>query len=231
MKRAVMRAVLTLLMLALPVAAQGQMTTQTVVEDGRTRATLAAFAEEAPQAVRSLMDGYGLGDARCVCGAALEKEPMAGDASADGLLFTSSALVVVERGGAYALAGLRWEPGGSNARVEDFGALGLPLDGDCAVEPLWDEIRGCATSSCCFPQRRAGGVALRVQHTKRLVRPEYAGADGARMAFLMDGSVAAGGGRFYLPVKPWLGGADAAGQPAPDGRRDPRHGAGKPRGV
>ena len=36
MKRAVMRAVLTLLMLALPVAAQGQMTTQTVVEDGRT---------------------------------------------------------------------------------------------------------------------------------------------------------------------------------------------------
>ena len=130
MKRAVMRAVLTLLMLALPVAAQGQMTTQTVVEDGRTRATLAAFAEEAPQAVRSLMDGYGLGDARCVCGAALEKEPMAGDASADGLLFTSSALVVVERGGAYALAGLRWEPGGSNARVEDFGALGLPLAGD-----------------------------------------------------------------------------------------------------
>ena len=71
MKRAVMRAVLTLLMLALPVAAQGQMTTQTVVEDGRTRATLAAFAEEAPQAVRSLMDGHGLGDARCVRGACL----------------------------------------------------------------------------------------------------------------------------------------------------------------
>ena len=139
MKRAVMRAVLTLLMLALPVAAQGQMTTQTVVEDGRTRATLAAFAEEAPQAVRSLMDGYGLGDARCVCGAALEKEPMAGDASADGLLFTSSALVVVERGGAYALGGPALGTGGSNARVEDFGALGLPLDGDCAVEPLWDE--------------------------------------------------------------------------------------------
>ena len=205
MKRAVMRAVLTLLMLALPVAAQGQMTTQTVVEDGRTRATLAAFAEEAPQAVRSLMDGYGLGDARCVCGAALEKEPMAGDASADGLLFTSSALVVVERGGAYALAGLRWEPGGSNARVEDFGALGLPLDGDCAVEPLWDED----TRLCDFElllSTEAGGGRWRFGYNTQsgwFVR-EYVGADGARMAFLMDGSVAAGGGRFYLPVKPWL---------------------------
>lgn len=39
---------------------------------------------------------------------------------------------------------MRWwacavSPGGRNARVEDFGALGLPLDEGCAVHPLWDE--------------------------------------------------------------------------------------------
>lgn len=139
MKHAVMKVALMLLVLAMPAVARGEMTVQTVVEDGRTRTTLVTFEEDAPQAVRSLMDGHGLGDARCVCGAALEEEPMAGDGNADGQLFTSSALMVVERGGAYALVGLRWEPGGSNARVEDFGALGLPLGEGCAVSPLWDE--------------------------------------------------------------------------------------------
>lgn len=64
---------------------------------------------------------------------------MAGSTDTDGLPWTSSALMVVERGGAYALVGLRCEPGGRNARVEDFGALGLPLDEGCAVHPLWDE--------------------------------------------------------------------------------------------
>lgn len=205
MKRAVMRAVLTLLMLALPVAAQGQMTTQTVVEDGRTRATLAAFAEEAPQAVRSLMDGYGLGDARCVCGAALEKEPMAGDASADGLLFTSSALVVVERGGAYALAGLRWEPGGSNARVEDFGALGLPLDGDCAVEPLWDEDTRLCDFELLLPaeggERRwhFGCHSISGWHAV-----EHTDAGGRRTVFAWNGEMETDGERFCVPLKTWL---------------------------
>lgn len=69
MKRVVMKAAL-LLALVLPVVARGQMTAETVVEDGRTRETLVTFAQEAPQSVRGLMDGYGLGDVRYVCGAA-----------------------------------------------------------------------------------------------------------------------------------------------------------------
>ena len=42
--------------------------------------------------------------------------------------------MVAERGGAYALVGLRWELAAT--RVEDFGALGLPLGEGCAVSPL-----------------------------------------------------------------------------------------------
>ena len=138
MKRVFVKAVLMLLVLALPAVACGQTVRQTVTENGRIRETLVTFAE-APQAIRDLMNGHGLGDARCVCGAALEQEAMAGSTDIAGLPWTSSALMVVERGGAYALVGLRCEPGGSNARVEDFGALGLPLGEGCAVHPLWDE--------------------------------------------------------------------------------------------
>ena len=121
MKRVFVKAVLMLLVLALPAVACGQTVRQTVTENGRIRETLVTFAE-APQAIRDLMNGHGLGDARCVCGAALEQEAMAGSTDIAGLLWMSSALMVVERGGAYALVGLRCESGGRNARVEDFGA-------------------------------------------------------------------------------------------------------------
>ena len=182
MKRALMKAAAMLLALALPVAAHGQTVRQTVVEDGRTRETLVTFAQDAPQAVRDLMGGHGLGDARCVCGAALEVEPMAGDGNVDGLLFTSSALMVVERGGAYALVGLRWEPGGSNARVEDFGAMGLPLGEGCTVRPLWDENKRMCAFGFCFLWRRAG----------------------RRTAFSLNAEVETDGERFCVPVKTWL---------------------------
>ena len=79
MKRAFVKAVLMLLALALPAAACGQTARQTVTENGRMRETLVTFAEDAPQAIRDLMNGHGLGDARCVCGAALEQEAMAGE--------------------------------------------------------------------------------------------------------------------------------------------------------
>lgn len=71
MKRVFVKAVLMLLVLALPAVACGQTVRQTVTENGRIRETLVTFAE-APQAIRDLMNGHGLGDARCVCGAALE---------------------------------------------------------------------------------------------------------------------------------------------------------------
>ena len=99
MKRVFVKAVLMLLVLALPAVACGQTVRQTVTENGRIRETLVTFAE-APQAIRDLMNGHGLGDARCVCGAALEQEAMAGSTDIAGLPWTSSALMVVERGGA-----------------------------------------------------------------------------------------------------------------------------------
>ena len=205
MKHAVMKVALMLLVLAMPAVARGEMTVQTVVEDGRTRTTLVTFEEDAPQAVRSLMDGHGLGDARCVCGAALEEEPMAGDGNADGQLFTSSALMVVERGGAYALVGLRWEPGGSNARVEDFGALGLPLGEGCAVSPLWDENTRLCDFELLLPTE--GGEERWRLGCHRIsgwqVR-EYTDTAGRRTAFALSGGVEMDGERFVVPVKTWL---------------------------
>lgn len=205
MKHAVMKVALMLLVLAMPAVARGEMTVQTVVEDGRTRTTLVTFEEDAPQAVRSLMDGHGLGDARCVCGAALEVEPMAGDGNADGQLFTSSALMVVERGGAYALVGLRWEPGGSNARVEDFGALGLPLGEGCAVSPLWDENTRLCDFELLLPTE--GGEERWRLGCHRIsgwqVR-EYTDTAGRRTAFALSGGVEMDGERFVVPVKTWL---------------------------
>lgn len=205
MKHAVMKVALMLLVLAMPAVARGEMTVQTVVEDGRTRTTLVTFEEDAPQAVRSLMDGHGLGDARCVCGAALEEEPMAGDGNADGQLFTSSALMVVERGGAYALVGLRWEPGGSNARVEDFGALGLPLGEGCAVSPLWDENTRLCDFELLLPTE--GGEECWRLGCHRIsgwqVR-EYTDTAGRRTAFALSGGVEMDGERFVVPVKTWL---------------------------
>lgn len=181
------------------------MTVQTVVEDGRTRTTLVTFEEDAPQTVRSLMDGHGLGDVRCVCGAALEVEPMAGAGNVDGLLFTSSALMVVERGGAYALVGLRWEPGGSNARVEDFGALGLPLGEGCAVSPLWDENTRLCDFELLLPTE--GGEERWRLGCHRIsgwqVR-EYTDTAGRRTAFALSGGVEMDGERFVVPVKTWL---------------------------
>lgn len=205
MKRAVMRVVLTLLALALPAAAQGQMAAQTVVEDGRTRATLVVFEEDAPQAVRDLMEGHGLGDARCVCGAALEVEPMAGDGNVDGLLFTSSALMVAERDGAYALVGLRWEPGGSNARVEDFGAMGLPLGKGCSVRPLWDENKRLCDFELLLPSE--GGEArwrLGCHSISGWQVREHTDAAGRRTAFSLNAEVETDGERFCVPVKTWL---------------------------
>lgn len=205
MKHAVMKVALMLLVLAMPAVARGEMTVQTVVEDGRTRTTLVTFEEDAPQAVRSLMDGHGLGDARCVCGAALEVEPMAGAGNVDGLLFTSSALMVVERGGAYALVGLRWEPGGSNARVEDFGALGLPLGEGCAVSPLWDENTRLCDFELLLPTE--GGEERWRLGCHRIsgwqVR-EYTDTAGRRTAFALSGGVEMDGERFVVPVKTWL---------------------------
>lgn len=205
MKHAVMKVALMLLVLAMPAVARGEMTAQTVVEDGRTRTTLVTFEEDAPQAVRSLMDGHGLGDARCVCGAALEVEPMAGAGNVDGLLFTSSALMVVERGGAYALVGLRWEPGGSNARVEDFGALGLPLGEGCAVSPLWDENTRLCDFELLLPTE--GGEERWRLGCHRIsgwqVR-EYTDTAGRRTAFALSGGVEMDGERFVVPVKTWL---------------------------
>ena len=205
MKHAVMKVALMLLVLAMPAVARGEMTVQTVVEDGRTRTTLVTFEEDAPQAVRSLMDGHGLGDARCVCGAALEEEPMAGDGNADGQLFTSSALMVVERGGAYALVGLRWEPGGSNARVEDFGAMGLPLGEGCAVSPLWDENTRLCDFELLLPTE--GGEERWRLGCHRIsgwqVR-EYTDTAGRRTAFALSGGVEMDGERFVVPVKTWL---------------------------
>lgn len=204
MKRVVMKAAL-LLALVLPVVARGQMTAETVVEDGRTRETLVTFAQEAPQSVRGLMDGYGLGDVRYVCGAALVKEAMTEDGNVDSQLFTSSALTVVEHGGAYALVGLRWEPGGSNARVEDFGALGLPLSEGCTVSPLWDEnTRLCdfelmlpmetGQERWCFSCHGISGWQVR----------EYTDIEGGRTAFSLNGEVETDGERFAVPVKTWL---------------------------
>ena len=205
MKHAVMKVALMLLVLAMPAVARGEIAVQTVVEDGRTRETLVTFAQDAPQAVRSLMDGHGLGDARCVCGAALEVEPMAGDGNVDGLLFTSSALMVVERGGAYALVGLRWEPGGSNARVEDFGALGLPLGEGCAVSPLWDENTRLCDFELLLPTE--GGEERWRLGCHRIsgwqVR-EYTDTAGRRTAFALSGGVEMDGERFVVPVKTWL---------------------------
>lgn len=205
MKHAVMKVALMLLVLAMPAVARGKMTVQTVVEDGRTRTTLVTFEEDAPQAVRSLMDGHGLGDVRCVCGAALEVEPMAGAGNVDGLLFTSSALMVVERGGAYALVGLRWEPGGSNARVEDFGALGLPLGEGCAVSPLWDENTRLCDFELLLPTE--GGEERWRLGCHRIsgwqVR-EYTDTAGRRTAFALSGGVEMDGERFVVPVKTWL---------------------------
>lgn len=205
MKHAVMKVALMLLVLAMPAVARGEMTVQTVVEDGRARTTLVTFEEDAPQAVRSLMDGHGLGDARCVCGAALEVEPMAGAGNVDGLLFTSSALMVVERGGAYALVGLRWEPGGSNARVEDFGALGLPLGEGCAVSPLWDENTRLCDFELLLPTE--GGEERWRLGCHRIsgwqVR-EYTDTAGRRTAFALSGGVEMDGERFVVPVKTWL---------------------------
>lgn len=83
---------------------------------------------------------------------------MAGSTDIAGLPWTSSALMVVERGGAYALVGLRCEPGGSNARVEDFGALGLPLGEGGAVHPCGMRTRGFAALSCCFLRRAESGA-------------------------------------------------------------------------
>ena len=205
MKHAVMKVALMLLVLAMPAVARGEMTVQTVVEDGRARTTLVTFEEDAPQAVRSLMDGHGRGDARCVCGAALEVEPMAGAGNVDGLLFTSSALMVVERGGAYALVGLRWEPGGSNARVEDFGALGLPLGEGCAVSPLWDENTRLCDFELLLPTE--GGEERWRLGCHRIsgwqVR-EYTDTAGRRTAFALSGGVEMDGERFVVPVKTWL---------------------------
>ena len=205
MKRALMKAAAMLLALALPVAAHGQTVRQTVVEDGRTRETLVTFAQDAPQAVRDLMGGHGLGDARCVCGAALEVEPMAGDGNVDGLLFTSSALMVVERGGAYALVGLRWEPGGSNARVEDFGAMGLPLGEGCSVRPLWDENKRLCDFELLLPVE-AGEERWRFDcHTvSGWQLREYTDTAGRRTAFSLNAEVETDGERFCVPVKTWL---------------------------
>lgn len=205
MKHAVMKVALMLLVLAMPAVARGEMTVQTVVEDGRTRTTLVTFEEDAPQAVRSLMDGHGLGDARCVCGAALEVEPMAGAGNVDGLLFTSSALMVVERGGAYALVGLRWEPGGSNARVEDFGAMGLLLGEGCTVRPLWDENERLCDFELLLPIE-AGVERWRFDcHTVSGWRlREYTDTAGRRTAFALSGGVEMDGERFVVPVKTWL---------------------------
>lgn len=205
MKRVVIKVALMLLVLAMPAVARGEIAVQTVVEDGRTRETLVTFAQDAPQTVRSLMDGHGLGDVRCVCGAALEVEPMAGAGNVDGLLFTSSALMVVERGGAYALVGLRWEPGGSNARVEDFGALGLPLGEGCAVSPLWDENTRLCDFELLLPTE--GGEERWRLGCHRIsgwqVR-EYTDTAGRRTAFALSGGVEMDGERFVVPVKTWL---------------------------
>ena len=154
MKRVFVKAVLMLLVLVLPAVACGQTVRQTVTENGRIRETLVTFAE-APQAIRDLMNGHGLGDARCVCGAALEQEAMAGSTDIAGLPWTSSALMVVERGGAYALVGLRCESEGRNARVEDFAcrwARGVP----CI--PCGMRTRGFAALSCCFLRRAESGA-------------------------------------------------------------------------
>ena len=205
MKHAVIKVALMLLVLAMPAVARGEIAVQTVVEDGRTRETLVTFAQDAPQTVRSLMDGHGLGDVRCVCGTALEVQPMAGAGNVDGLLFASSALMVVERGGAYALVGLRWEPGGSNARVEDFGAMGLPLSEGCTVRPLWDENERLCDFELLLPIE-AGEERWRFDcHTVSGWRlREYTDTAGRRTAFSLNAEVETDGERFCVPVKTWL---------------------------
>lgn len=204
MKRVFVKAVLMLLVLALPAVACGQTVRQTVTENGRIRETLVTFAE-APQAIRDLMNGHGLGDARCVCGAALEQEAMAGSTDIAGLPWMSSALMVVERGGAYALVGLRCEPGGSNARVEDFGALGLPLGEGCAVHPLWDEDTRLCGFELLLP---AEGGEWRWRFGCHAVSGwqavEHRDTDGRRTVFAWNGEIETDGERFCVPVKTWL---------------------------
>lgn len=205
MKRAFVKALLMLLALMLPAAACGQTARQTVTENGKMRETLVTFAEDAPQAIRDLMNGHGLGDARCVCGAALEQEAMAGDTDTDGLPWTSSALLVVERGGVYSLVGLRCETGGRNARVEDFGALGLPLGEACAVHPLWDEDTRLCDFELLLPAEggerrwRFGCHAISGWHAV-----EHTDAGGRRTAFAWNGEMETDGERFCVPLKTWL---------------------------
>lgn len=130
---------------------------------------------------------------------------MAGDGNVDGLLFTSSALMVVERGGAYALVGLRWEPGGSNARVEDFGAMGLPLGEGCTVRPLWDENKRLCDFELLLPVE-AGEERWRLgcHSISGWQLREYTDTAGRRTAFSLNAEVETDGERFCVPVKTWL---------------------------
>lgn len=120
---------------------------------------------------------------------------------------------------------LRWEPGGSNTRVEDFGALGLPLGEGCTVSPLWDENTRLCDFELMLPmetgQERWRFSCHRISGWQ--VR-EYTDIEGGRTAFSLNGEVETDGERFAVPVKTWL-----AELTAPDGWRGPTSGRGEPR--
>ena len=100
---------------------------------------------------------------------------------------------------------LRWEPGGSNTRVEDFGALGLPLGEGCTVSPLWDENTRLCDFELMLPmetgQERWRFSCHRISRWQ--VR-EYTDIEGGCTAFSLNGEVETDGERFAVPVKTWL---------------------------
>lgn len=189
--------------LAQPTAAQAAIEQEVVYDDGWVRNRISSFSGEVPQSIEALLDAHGFADAVCVAGAALDGEMV--NPSAGEMRLPCCALLVMRREDAHTLVGLRWISGNQSVCAEDFGKLGLPLEQDCAIRPLWDENRigvefelrlsGAEGETCLRLAAHAMDGWYLLAHTA---------PDGTEAVFTPDGCVEINGERFDAPVRTWL---------------------------
>lgn len=96
--------------------------------NGKLATVRYSFSGEVPEAVCTVLQKHGYGDARCLNGLALERLVLETPEGQENAWRMSDALVAVESGGVRTVLGLQWSEKPGISRLTDLGAMGIAWD-------------------------------------------------------------------------------------------------------